>query len=70
MSAFLIVGEGRSRRFFLTGFSKADATPRFKPGPVGRSSAMRFPDRAAAEAVAASAQRTDRHGLNWRATIA
>ncbi|MCP5328078.1 MAG: hypothetical protein R3E75_08260 [Steroidobacteraceae bacterium] len=69
MAEFLVVGEGRTKRFYLTG-SGADSSPRFKPGPAGRSNATRYPDRPAAEAAAEAAQRADRYGLRWRAAIA
>jgi len=68
MAEFVVVGEGRTRRFYLMG-TGTDACPRFKPGPAGRSAAQRFPDRPSAEAAAEAAQRADKYGLSWRATI-
>lgn len=66
---YIVVGEGRSRRFFLTHFTP-DGAPRFQAGPPGRTKAARYEARGEAETAAQNAQRADRHGLTWAVTFA
>lgn len=65
---YLVVGEGTKRRVYLTRFA-ADDSPRFKAGPPGRTTALRFADRATAETAAARAQARDPYGYRWHSTI-
>lgn len=66
---YLIIGEGRRRRVYLSHFG-ADGSARFKAGPPGRAHALRFPDRTMAEAAADRARTHDIYDFDWHAAPA
>lgn len=69
---YMVVGEGRKTRFYLTHWYRSrnePDMPRFARGQPGRAKAMKFKNKLDAERAASHAQDVDRWNLEWHAVV-